>query len=295
MVIMSSYYRIFTVKFAILLSLYFIANFAFAHVPGQVAPSKNGNDSNKLIENEDNADLKSHRRLSSTTVGENGKLANVGQIAFSPSEMIETKFLQDGNGGDSSEAPSLSPNLVSISPSPSMASNPSDGGMVPSAEPFMVSSSPSQLHDGNSENSILAPSLSPNLVSISPSPSMASNPSVGGTVPSAEPSMVPGMVSSSPSQLQTDIPTSTFQKNTKDLNDNDDKEEESEGNENTSSNGATILYVVFSAVVAFGLVKAVQYKRRQVLMREREMVMTSPAYNSGHLDELRYVDENEII
>mmetsp|Transcript_7928 Transcript_7928/g.14926 ORF Transcript_7928/g.14926 Transcript_7928/m.14926 type:complete len:228 (+) Transcript_7928:210-893(+) len=156
-----------------------------------------------------------------------------------------------------------------------------------------ISSSPSERmgtnvdgQDGNDDNVTVAPSLSPHHASKSSNPSVA-------TVPTPELSKDTLMPSSSPTSIiHTGVPTPIVQKNAKILNGNEETVEDKQRN---SSRNNTILYVVFSAVVAFGLVKVVQYRRRQILMREREMVMTSQSYNSGHLDELKYVDENEII
>jgi hypothetical protein len=230
---MSSYNKIVTVKFAILF-FYIITNFASVHGSGQ----GNGKDfDSNTIENVDIFYLKSHRILS-TAGDENGTIANVEQITFSPSERMDINFEPD---------------------------------------------------DSNNESVTVAPSSSPNFATKSSTPSVA-------IVPSNEPSIATVMISSSSpsmSLFQTGVPTPIVQKNAKTLNENDGKVDDNK--KDKSSTSSVILYVVFSAVVAFGLVKIVQYRRRQILMREREMVMTSPSYNSGHLDELKYVDENEII
>jgi hypothetical protein len=92
--------------------------------------------------------------------------------------------------------------------------------------------------------------------------------------------------------MQTLIPTQNAQANSKNMN---NKDKEIDSNKNRGSNNTPIILVAFSALAAFGLVKIIQHKRRQNLMKDREMVHASPSYASRHLDELNYMDENEII
>ena len=182
---------------------------------------------------------------------------------------------------DVSEAPSVSPSLApSVGPSAKGDANNDLESAAPS--PSITTGA------GDGTDATEAPSISPTL-SMAPSTTMSAAPS---TTMSAAPS-------TSPSVAKSAKPTSQPSKETvpNSNNGNGSPKDDEEGN--SPQYFRTIAYLVSSAAVAFALFKFVQHKRRERLMKERELVIADSNYSyntNGHLQEFFNDDEeNEII